>query len=379
MYKYEHAVVHFGELWLKGRNREAFIRCLVSNIRTSLDGTGASIERMRDRLMVNVAEPAGMDEVLSRLGHVFGISWYAPVAIARRNADDAIAMAARLVDKGAKIRLEVHRSDKSAPFTSKDLVGEFLHRKNELQFTLDKDAKDTLFIEITREGMLMHTQHIAGLGGLPVGASGKAVVLMSGGIDSPVAAFYAMRRGLEPIYLHFHAFQSNDDVKGTKIPLIIDILERFGPAKAYYAPAHVFQSIAMKLPQKFELVLFKKFMLAVAERVALKEHAVAIVTGESLGQVASQTVKNLTASERSTKMFIMRPLIGMDKSEIIGVAKRIGTFELSVQKYRDVCSIRAKNPATGASAEAIGRLYKDSGMTSAVSQTLKRMGGAVRA
>ena len=379
MYKYEHAVVHFGELWLKGRNREAFIRCLVSNIRTSLDGTGASIERMRDRLMVNVAEPAGMDEVLSRLGHVFGISWYAPVAIARRNADDAIAMAARLVDKGAKIRLEAHRSDKSVPFTSKDLVGEFLRRKNELQFTLDKDAKDTLFIEITREGMLMHTQHIAGLGGLPVGASGKAVVLMSGGIDSPVAAFYAMRRGLEPIYLHFHAFQSNDDVKGTKIPLIIDILERFGPAKAYYAPAHVFQSIAMKLPQKFELVLFKKFMLALAERVALKEDAVAIVTGESLGQVASQTVKNLTASERSTKMFIMRPLIGMDKSEIIGVAKRIGTFELSVQKYRDVCSIRAKNPATGASAEAIGRLYKDSGMTSAVSQTLKRMGGAVRA
>ncbi|MCL4411362.1 tRNA 4-thiouridine(8) synthase ThiI [Candidatus Marsarchaeota archaeon] len=379
MYKYEHAVVHFGELWLKGRNREAFIRCLVSNIRTSLDGTGASIERMRDRLMVNVAEPAGMDEVLSRLGHVFGISWYAPVAIARRNADDAIAMAARLVDKGAKIRLEAHRSDKSVPFTSKDLVGEFLRRKNELQFTLDKDAKDTLFIEVTREGMLMHTQHIAGLGGLPVRVSGKAVVLMSGGIDSPVAAFYAMRRGLEPIYLHFHAFQSNDDVKGTKIPLILDILERYGPARTYYAPAHVFQSIAMKLPQKFELVLFKKFMLAVAERVALKEHAVAIVTGESLGQVASQTVKNLTASERSTKMFIMRPLIGMDKSEIIGVAKRIGTFELSVQKYRDVCSIRAKNPATGASAEAIGRLYKDSGMTSAVSQTLKRMGGAVRA
>ena len=378
MYSYEHAVAHFGELWLKGRNREAFILRLVSNMRSALNGTDATVERMRDRLMVHVPRPAGMSDVLERLGHVFGVSWYAPVAIARTDFDDAVALASRLVSKGAKVRLEVHRSDKSAPFTSGDLVGEFLRRKDSLPFVLDRDAKSTLFIEVTREGMLMHTQHIAGLGGLPVGASGKAIVLMSGGIDSPVAAFYAMRRGLSPIYLHFHAFQSNADVDGTKIPMILDVLARYGPAKAYYAPAHVFQSIAMRLPQKFELVLFKRFMLAVAERIALKEGASAIVTGESLGQVASQTVKNLTASERSVKLFIMRPLIGMDKAEIIDAAKRIGTFELSVQKYRDVCSIRSKNPATGVSAELIGKLYRSSGMAGAVGQTLKRTAVAVQ-
>jgi thiamine biosynthesis protein ThiI len=160
--------------------------------------------------------------------------------------------------------------------------------------------------------------------------------------------------------------------------MILDVLARYGPAKAYYAPAHVFQSIAMRLPQKFELVLFKRFMLAVAERIALKEGASAIVTGESLGQVASQTVKNLTASERSVKLFIMRPLIGMDKAEIIDAAKRIGTFELSVQKYRDVCSIRSKNPATGVSAELIGKLYRSSGMAGAVGQTIKRTAVAVQ-
>ncbi len=372
MHRYDSVVALFGELWLKGRNRGTFVRRLVSNVEKALDGTGAAVEHKRDRLMVS-AQPASIGVVLDRLGHVFGISWYAPVAVARGGIDGALEMAPKLVPPGATVRLVAHRSDKTAPFTSQELVHAFLQRMEGLPFTPDKDAEERLFMEVTKEGTLMHTQHINGLGGLPVGSSGRAVVLMSGGIDSPVASYYAMKRGLSPVYLHFHAFQDNEEAMGSKVSDILSILGRYSAgSKVYYAPAHVFQSMAMKLPQRLELVLFKRFMFEVAEAIAAREHALAIVTGESLGQVASQTVRNLTASARGTKLFVMRPLIGMDKLEIVNAAKGIGTFEASVKPYRDVCSIRARNPATAASVHEVDELYEASGLRSAVAETLRK-------
>ena len=372
MHSYDTVVALFGELWLKGRNRGAFVRRLVANVEKALEGTGAAVEHRRDRLMIS-ATPAAVPEVLERLAHVFGISWYAPVAAADNGVDAIISKTAELVTEGSSVRLVAHRSDKSAPFTSQELVHAFLERADTLPFRLDRDAQETLYMEVTRQGTLMHTQRINGLGGLPVGSSGKAIVLMSGGIDSPVASYYAMKRGLAPIYLHFHAFGSNGDVRGTKIDELLETLAMYsGRTRAYYAPSHIFQSIAMKLPHSLELVLFKRFMLECAEAIAAKEHAVAIVTGESLGQVASQTVRNLAASEQGTKLFIMRPLIGMDKLEIIGAAKSLGTYAASIKPYRDVCSIRARDPATAASREQVAALYENSGLRQAVHETLEK-------
>ncbi len=372
MHSYDSVVALFGELWLKGRNRGTFVRKLVSNVELALDGTGAAVEHRRDRLMIT-AKPMAVPDVLERLGHVFGISWYAPVAKADSDISAIMKTSTGLVPKGTAVRLVAHRSDKSTPFTSQELVHAFLEHADALTFKLDKDAKETLYIEVTHDGALMHTQHIKGLGGLPVGSSGKAIVLMSGGIDSPVAAYYAMKRGLMPIYLHFHAFGSSSEVEGTKIQELLAILAQYtGKSKAYYAPAHIFQSIAMKLPHSLELVLFKRFMLETAEAIAAKEHAIAIVTGESLGQVASQTVRNLAASEQGTRLFIMRPLIGMDKLEIISAAKALGTFEPSIKPYRDVCSIRSRDPATAASAARVGELYAGSGLSAAVPETLAK-------
>ena len=212
------------------------------------------------------------------------------------------------------------------------MVKYFIKNTKKLKFKIDKDAETDLYINATKDFTFLYTERIQGAGGLPVGSSGNAVVLLSGGIDSPLATFYAMKRGLRPIYMHVHAFPNNKDVKLSKIKELVKILSAYSVnPKTYLMPGHVFQSAAMKIHNKYELVLFKSFLYRLAEGIAEKEEAEAIVSGESLGQVASQTIGNLTASQIGIKRFIMRPLIGFDKQEIINMAKKIGTFDVSIQ------------------------------------------------
>ena len=216
---------------------------------------------------------------------------------------------------------------------------------------------------------MLFTKKFKGTGGLPCGSTGKAVILLSGGIDSPVAAFYAMKRGLQPVYLHVHAFKDNDPAVSSKITDIAKKLSYSPTAKVYYAPFYPFQAMACGIPERYELVLFKMFLYQLATIVAKKEGAKAIVTGESLGQVASQTLQNLYASQQGTILPILRPLIGFDKEEIIDKAKEIGTYALSLKPYKDVCSFRAKNPATAANEKTIIRLYANAKIKEAVEKS----------
>ncbi|MBM3205949.1 tRNA 4-thiouridine(8) synthase ThiI, partial [Candidatus Shapirobacteria bacterium] len=207
---------------------------------------------------------------------------------------------------------------------------------------------------------------------MPIGVSGKVVVLFSGGIDSPVAAWMLMKRGCSVELLHFHALKKNSDVKKTKIYELAKILSSYHKVRLHVVPFHDF-SVASLALWSYEMVMFKRFITSFAEKFAEKNNIKAVVTGDDLSQVASQTMGNINAVSYGTKVQIFRPLIGFDKQEIIGLAQKIGTYETSIKKYKDCCSIVAKNPEINASVEKVGELEKKISMDKIIEKSLKLM------
>ncbi len=369
-------LVHFGELWLRGKNRPNYVNLLKKDISYKLSGIGYKLYDRRDRLVIKAQEGA-MQEISSRLSKVFGISNYAVATVAEPSLH-SISLAAlpylkELKERGAKsIRINAHRSYKELSFDSNDIVKEVskLIASEGMQPAL-KGADGSIFINVTKESSYIYSEVSKGAGGLPTFSSGKAVILLSGGIDSPVAAWFAMKRGMQPIYLHIHGFRSNAEVSQTKIPRIIKVLDSYAKSKFYFVPAYKFQIAAMRVSSRYEAVLFKAFALRIAEKLAMREHAYAIYTGESMGQVASQTPMNMMASQLGIKIPVMRPLVGMDKEEIIAIARRIGTFEISIEPYKDVCSINARNPVTKADPKIVKEIASKIKLGSVVSGSVK--------
>ena len=372
MQRYNGIVIHFGEIWLKGKNRNLFVRELYNNIKSSLDGENYSeLRNMRDRFFLVLDNNSNIESISKKLSKVFGISRFSPVITCNNDINDIFKASSTLFGKKDRVRIVPHRSLKSLDFDSRDIITYFIKNSEKLNFSIDKDADKELYINAAKGGTFLYTERIPGLNGLPVGSSGSAVVLFSGGIDSPVASYYTMKRGLKPIYMHVHAFPGNDDERISKIKGIAEALSMYHKGcKLYLIPGHIFQSAALKSLRKYELVLFKLFLYRLAEKIAKKEEADCLVSGESLGQVASQTVDNLAASQHGIKRLIIRPLIGFDKQEIINIARQIGTYDLSIMKYRDVCSIVAKNPATRSSPEKLRILWKTLNMDTALKMTI---------
>jgi thiamine biosynthesis protein ThiI len=366
-------VVHFGEIWLKGRNRSYFVGILLENIRGALKGTGCVVQKMRDRFIVKIEKKADKEKAMDLLSTVFGISWYAPVTTVGNDMEEIVKTAVSMMDKKKTYRVAASRTYKQLQYNSMDITREVIKEAIAKGYNVDKDAADTIYINVMKGETMLYSDKRQGAYGLPVGCSGKAIVLLSGGIDSPVAAVYAMKRGLLPIYLHIHAFPKNSTAETSKMRNILQALSRYsGQSKCYYAPAHMFQAAVLGKADRLELVLFKRFAYKLAEEVAKSEKAKVIVTGESLGQVASQTASNLIATEHLSEFFMMRPLIGFDKQEIVNEAKRLGTYELSIKEYPDVCSINAKNPLTSARRNIVDRLYEECGLDEALERTIEK-------
>ncbi|MCL5433450.1 MAG: tRNA 4-thiouridine(8) synthase ThiI [Candidatus Marsarchaeota archaeon] len=370
---YNKIVIHFGEIWMKGRNRPAFINKLLENIIISINGEKYDkIENMRDRFLLTLNNDSNINRIIDKLKYVFGISWFAPVLTVDNNINMIISNANILMNDKKNVKIIASRSFKDFKYNSYQIISKFINNINKLTFNIDKNGKNILYINITKENTFLYKEKINGVGGLPVGSSGKVVVLLSGGIDSPVAAFYAMKRGLLPIFLHVHAFSDNEAVMHSKMNEILFLLNKYYPkAKCYIIPSHYYQTSILGISNKYELVIFKHFLYMMAHKIALKENANVIVTGESIGQVASQTVKNLIATEEGIKEFIMRPLIGFDKQEIIDIAKKLNTYELSIKPYVDVCSLKVKNPSTSVDAKIVKRLYKKFNIKKVESSSLK--------
>lgn len=370
--------VHFGELWLKGKNRGLFINQLAQNIKASIiKSQYKRFDILRDRFIIYPVSNASSYKILNKLKYIFGISWYGSAIVVKNDVKEIVSFLEKISKedglKGKIIRIDAHRSYKKLTFSSDEIISEILKHKKKIQFTLEKESKIKIIINPTKSGTFIYTNKIQGVGGLPIGSSGKAIILFSGGIDSPVAAFYAMKRGLEPIYLHFHTFNNNTTAKKSKIGKLIKILNKYSTTSvSYIAPSYVFESAIIGMNSKYEMLLFKRFMFEVADSISEKEGASVLITGDSIGQVASQTISNLYASSYNLKHLVVRPLIGFDKYDIIEKAREIDTYETSIIKYKDVCSFHSSNPATSSNAKYINILYKKMNLDDAVEHTLLR-------
>src|SRR5947208_3441222 len=349
-------VVHYKELALKGHNRPWFIRLLVRNLAAALAGLDvAAIRSLMGRIEIELGPAASWDDVRARIARVFGIANF---SAAGRSTHDFAAVAAAIVnDAGNRMpdsfRVSATRADKRLPFTSPQVereVGGLIKQAKGWRVDLDRPAL-TVHIEMLPEGSFYFFGKEAGAGGLPTGTGGRVACLLSGGIDSPVAAWRMMRRGCSVLLVHFHAYPVLSRASQEKVREIAALLAAYQlRSRLLLVPFGDLQRrVVLAIRPELRVVVYRRLMLRIAERLARAGRARALVTGEVIGQVASQTLDNLTAISAATDMEVLRPLVGMDKDEISAEAQRIGTFPISIIPDQDCCTLfTPKHPATRA-------------------------------
>ncbi|MCX8177825.1 MAG: tRNA 4-thiouridine(8) synthase ThiI [Candidatus Bathyarchaeota archaeon] len=348
-------LVHYGELALKGLNRPHFEARLMENMRKALKGQSYSrIRRLRGRFIIELNEQSDAAAIEEALKRVFGISWFAFCRQANADINSIKEAVEESVDlhPAEAIKVSANRADKSLPFTSMDLnrmLGAHLVSKYGVKVSMKQPQKE-IFIELFNGKAYIFTRKVRGLYGLPVGVSGRVLHLLSGGIDSPVAAWLLMKRGCSVDFLHFHAFERYNAEDNAKILELAKILRQYCfRARIFFTPFYPFEAEALEAPRHYRLILFRRFMVRVAEQIAQQHGVIALGTGENLAQVSSQTLENLAVIESATSMPILRPLLTWEKHEIVNLARQIGTFQVSIKPYRDCCSLFiAKHPATRA-------------------------------
>ena len=356
-------IVRYHEIALKGRNRPFFVERLADHLRGALsDLPEVTVRPQASRVFVHVGDAASGDTVRERLQRVFGVANFSPVH--EVSADlEALKRAAVERVQGASFssfRVTTRRSDKSFPRNSAEVdreVGAAVHAATGVRVDLE-NPELTLWVEVLRDRILLSVEKLAGPGGFPVGSSGRVLALLSGGIDSPVAAWRMMKRGCRAVLAHFHAFPLQDRSTIDKTRELARILARwqlrsrlllvpFGPVQ---------QAVVAACPAPLRVVLYRRFMMRIGEGLARRHHARALVTGESLGQVASQTLENMAVIGAAARGIVLRPLVGMDKEEITVQARRIGTFEVSTLPDQDCCQLFVpRHPATAARREEVER------------------------
>jgi len=349
-------VVHYKELALKGKNRPWFIRLLVRNLKSALAGLHVtSVASRMGRIEVELGPGAPRDEVQERIRRVFGIANF---SYANRGPHDFAALAAAIVDdldgrQPASFRVSATRSDKNLPFISPQVereVGGLIKEATGWRVDLTRPAL-TVHIEMLPDGAFYFFDREPGAGGMPSGSGGKVACLLSGGIDSPVAAYRLMRRGCSVLLIHFHSYPILSRASQEKVREIAALLTRHQlRSRLLLVPfGELQQQVVLSVPPEMRVVIYRRLMLRIAERLARKAHARALVTGEVIGQVASQTLENMTAISAATSLEILRPLVGMDKDEISAEAARIGTFPISIIPDQDCCTLfTPRHPVTRA-------------------------------
>lgn len=354
-------LVHYHEIGLKGRNRADFENRLVRNIERILDGMPvAKIKRISGRLLVFICEGSTYEEACAIEDAMCGIPGVARVSCGYRCERDIaeINMTAHdaLQDYGAfeSFKVAARRSHTDFEIDSMEInkqVGAFLCDAFPHALVRMKNPDVTVHVEVVQGYAFVYARTLRGIGGLPVGSGGKVVCLLSSGIDSPVATWRLARRGAVCIGVHFSGRPQSASTSEYLVQDIAKVLERTGCiARVYVAPIGDYQrEIAAAAPPSLRVILYRRLMLCVAEEIAHREGAKALVTGESLGQVASQTLDNIVATDDAVSLPVFRPLIGTDKQEIIDMAQQLGTFEISSQDADDCCTLfMPRNPETHA-------------------------------
>ena len=347
-------VVHYKELALKGKNRPWFIQLLVRNVKVALAGLHVhAVRSIMGRIELELGRDTSWDEVRERLRRVFGIANF---SYANRGPHDFEALAAAiLTDLGGRqassFRVSATRSDKRLPFTSPQVereVGGRIKEATGWRVDLERPAL-TVHVEMLPECAFYFFGKEPGAGGLPTGTGGRVACLLSGGIDSPVAAYRMMRRGCSVLLIHFHSYPILSRASQEKVREIAAVLTTHQlKSRLLLVPfGELQQQVVLSVPPEMRVVMYRRLMLRIAERLAHRAHARALVTGEVIGQVASQTLENMTAIAQATTLEILRPLVGMDKDEITGEAVRIGTYPISIIPDQDCCTLfTPRHPST---------------------------------
>jgi thiamine biosynthesis protein ThiI len=347
-------VVHYKELALKGKNRPWFIRLLVRNLKGALAGLHvASVRSKMGRIELELGPNTPPDAVRDRLRQVFGIANF---SYANRGPHDFAALAAKVIAdlrdrEVASFRVSATRADKHLPFTSPQAereVGGLIKEAKGWRVDLERPAL-TVHIEFLPDEAFYFFGKEPGAGGMPSGSGGRVACLLSGGIDSPVAAYRLMRRGCSVLLIHFHSYPILSRASQEKVREIAALLTRSQlRSRLMLVPfGELQQQVVLAVPPEMRVVVYRRLMLRIAERLARKGHARALVTGEVIGQVASQTLENMTAIAQATSLEILRPLVGMDKDEITAEAIRIGTYPISIIPDQDCCTLfTPRHPVT---------------------------------
>ncbi len=366
--------IHIGEIALKGKNRRIFENKLINSIKRE---SGCSkIKNLRGRMLLYPGK-VGSKKIEGALSRIFGISWYSRSIRIGNKPEEIIREIKKNAVKKKRIKLDTKRAYKEYPLTSMELnkkVGIELEKSG---FEVDLEKPEYwIYIEILRDSAVVSFDKTRGLGGLPVGSSGKVLSLLSGGIDSPVASWLMMKRGCTVDFLHLHAFPTNEKAKKSKIIRLAKQLKKYSPVKIrlYLVPYGKFYEKSFEMNGRTELIVFRRFIFRLANRIAGKGRHLGFVTGDSVGQVASQTLENIDVVNKIAEYPVYRPLVGYDKQEIIDISEKIGTYGISIEKYKDCCSLVAeKHPATKAKLGFVEKEEEKIDIEKIIEETMKKM------
>lgn len=348
MMKYDRIVVRYGELSTKGRNRKQFIRKLAHNVKRAIgDFPEVKVFGERDRmyLLLNGADD---QVILERLRPIFGIQSFSPAVRVPQDLEAmkqaGLSLVRAMHEAGGSFKVNARRADRSFELDTNginhELGGYILQNIDDLHVNVKKpDVK--LLVDVRSEGVFLSCQTIQGAGGLPVGSSGRAMLMLSGGIDSPVGGYLAMKRGVEIEAVHFHSPPyTSERARQKAVDLAGKLAKYSGQVQMHVVPFTAIQEMIKKqIPEGFTMTVTRRMMLRITDELRKRREGLAIVNGESLGQVASQTLESMLAINAVTGTPIIRPVVSMDKNEIIEIAQAIDTYDISVQPFEDCCTI----------------------------------------
>ena len=354
-----------GELALKGLNRATFEDTLMRHLRRALKPLGeVKLRKAQSTIYIEPqSESFDYDEAAERVGKIFGIAAFSRAAVAEKDMDSilktAVGFLAARMREISTFKVEAKRADKRFPLTSPEICrevgGGLLESYPHLKVDVH-NPDEVVVVEVRDFGAYIHCGQIPGAGGMPVGTAGKASILISGGIDSPVAAWMMAKRGITLDAVHFASPPYTSQRAEIKVTDLLRQVSKYsGPIKLEIVPfTEIQEQIGKHCPEEYFTLIMRRFMMEIAERLARKSGSLALITGESVGQVASQTLKALCVTDEMVGMPVFRPLIGMDKSEIIEISRKIDTFPISTLPYEDCCTVfTPKHPRTRPDSEKV--------------------------
>lgn len=346
----EIVLVKYGEMALKGLNKKSFEDMLTKNIKRRLKPLGKFqlTSAQSTTYITPLDEDIDLNEVVEVVGKIFGIAALCRACVCEKNFEDICEKSYEYLEdvlgRAKTFKVNAKRSDKAFPMKSPEICMELGGRLLEKFPHLSVDVKNpevTVTVEVRDENAFVHAENIKGAGGLPVGSSGKAMLLLSGGIDSPVAGYMMAKRGVHIAAIHYVSPPYTSDRAQLKVESLCQKLTDYCGGIAFYCVpfTELQEAIKDNCPEEYFTIIMRRLMMEIAQRIAAKDNCLALITGESVGQVASQTMAAIACTDAVCRIPVFRPCVGMDKTEIIGIARKINTFDISIEPYEDCCTV----------------------------------------